>query len=568
MSNNRAAPHYARLSKKFQAVCAANQPLVDKLAVAREKTGSSNYGYTLKRAAESIAKAAAPITTFDQAVELKGVGPAVARSLGFSRSFVDSEAQSSTTGGSPKQQRQQQQQQRKDPPSSRLGSRTSSISSVESASLRATRKHPPHKKTLASIAEKPSKKELAYQRALSESDAWKGQGYHWRLVLLIDQRERQAEHYASKVEQCGIPTEIRTLPIGDMCWIAQGYANDDPANVRAELMLGTIIERKEVADLKSSLFGTRYHEQQLRLQHSGQPQVIFLIEGDTRKDQYRCPAETLHSTMWAIRIEKQNQVIQTAHTEETVQTLRRLHRRMLQRTFPTAFYAEALPSFTDTQIGRQRRRDSFGEPTRKRRRRLQSLHGLVFDKEPVPMAGMARFVTYPELRAKIERDREAGRRTVGSIHQAMLKQVATISDVKIGPLSAAYPTANALLRAYDQLVGTAARETFLETFDYSSSGRKTLGPRSAAELAIAYGLEKNNDGQSLDSADAVVTKSNHDDDDSRKVVDDAGRTGADQSTTARHWTVLSSSGTNSRSAPNYPTNAASHREVEIIEIMD
>ena len=495
----RAAPTYVgtrTLSKKFTAKCEANQPLVDKLAEKREKAGSSNFGYTLKRAAESICQEKTPITTFEQIVALKGVGPSIATSLGFSKSFgkKDSSASSSTKGRG-----------KKAPPSrsaSDVGSAPNSQSSVTSSvSGRALKRKPRaenNESVLPAIKEKPSRKELAYQKAVQETESWREMDLKWRLVLLIDQRERKAEHYSSKVQQCGIPTEIRSLPIGDMCWIAQGFADNDEAKVLAELMLGTIIERKEVSDLKSSLFGTRYHEQQLRLKESGQPQVIFLVEGDTKKDLYRCPAETLHSTMWAIRIEKQNQVIQTAHTEETVQTLRRMHRRMLQRTFPSAFFSEALPGFSgpDAATSRGRRqRDSFGEKRRKRRRRLESLHGLVFDDDPVPMVGMARFVSYQELRAKVERDREAGRRTVGSIHQGMLKQVATISDTKIVPISNEYPTANAILQAYNDVPTQSERKHLLENLDISgnvaTAGRKTLGPRSSEELHIAYGLDEN-----------------------------------------------------------------------------
>jgi hypothetical protein len=43
--------------------------------------------------------------------------------------------------------------------------------------------------------------------------------------------------------------------------------------------------------------------------------------------------------------------------------------------------------------------------------------------------------SHKELKAKVERDREAGSKTIGSIHAAMLKQVATISGkgVSLGP---------------------------------------------------------------------------------------------------------------------------------------
>lgn len=507
----RAAPSYVgtrTLSSKFTAKCQANQPLVDKLAEKRDRAGSSNFGYTLKRAAESICKVQFPITKFEEAIALKGVGPSIATSLGFSKSFGGKRDAGSVSSGN----NNNRARGKKAPPSRSANNTGSTIDSpstsvkttTSSVSGRAQKPKPRQAETknagsaLPTIKENPTKKELAYQKAVQEAEIWKGMGLKWRLVLLIDQRERKAEHYSSKVQQCGIPTDIRSLPIGDMCWIAQGFADNDETRVLAELMLGTIIERKEVADLKSSLFGTRYHEQQLRLKESGQPQVIFLVEGDTRKDLYRCPAETLHSTMWAIRIEKQNQVIQTAHTEETVQTLRRMHRRMLQRTFPSAFYSEALPEFSGPDAGPsrgRRQRDSFGEKRRKRRRRLESLHGLIFDEDPIPMAGMSRFVSYQELRAKVERDREVGRRTVGSIHQGMLKQVATISDTKIVPISNEYPTANALLQAYNNVPTQSERKQLLEGLDISgntvSAGRKTLGPRSAEELYIAYGMNGN-----------------------------------------------------------------------------
>jgi ERCC4-type nuclease len=472
-----------RTAKTYTAKCAANQALIDVLAQKRESTQLNvNVGHVYRKAMEAMAAVRTPITTFAEATALKGIGPTVARTLGFSKSFTirsgtdkenDSVASSTT---------QTRKAKRKAPPS-----RWPGIHERQAAPALATRK------------------EVAYRKAVQESATHVGRGLHWRLVLLIDQREVKAQHYSSKAQQSGIPTEIRALPIGDMCWIAQGWrpsSSDTTSShhhktppVVAELLLGTIVERKQVSDLKSSLFGTRYDEQQLRLAESGQPQVIFLIEGDTRRDLVHCPAETLHSTMWNIRIDKGNQVIHTAHAAETVQTLRRMHRRMLQRTFPFAFYGStALPAFGVPTVtaSTSSRRDSFGEQHKKRRRRLSSLHGLVFDQDPVPMAGMARFVSYKELKAKVERDREACRRTVGSIHQAMLKQVSSISDTRVLAISAEYPTAHALLAAYDEVDSPGGGKRLLRDLPVSSRGtaisQTTLGPKSAAELYIAYGL--------------------------------------------------------------------------------
>ena len=314
-------------SRQFKAKCEANQPLVDIVGDKRERCGQSNFSFTLGKAMASLCKEKEPITSYDQAIALSGIGPSIA-SLLFQKELpavpkrkrskkTTSTAAESLDGGSVTSSAQ------KLPPG-----RSLSITASTTPAKR-PKPNPEHVQGMLTKKEPPSRKEQAYQKAVREADNWKGQHLVWRLVLLIDRREKKAEHYSSKVNQCGIPTEIRQLPIGDMTWIAQGMDSED--RVVAELMLGTILERKEVGDLKASLFGTRYNEQQLRLKDSGLPQVIFLIEGDTTKDLYRCPADTMHSVLWDIRVVKENQVVQTDHMEDTVQTLRRMHRRMLKR---------------------------------------------------------------------------------------------------------------------------------------------------------------------------------------------------------------------------------------------
>lgn len=108
----------------------------------------------------------------------------------------------------------------------------------------------------------------------------------------------------------------------------------------------------------------------------------------------------------------------------------------------------------------------------------------------------------------MERDRESGRRTVGGIHQAMLKQVATISDTKIAAISECYPTLSTLLKAYHEAESIDAGRTLLQSISLQRfggdsprtrsavAGNKSLGARSAAELYIAYGIS----GDHYDSA--------------------------------------------------------------------
>ena len=105
-------------------------------------------------------------------------------------------------------------------------------------------------------------------------------------------------------------------------------------------------------------------------------------------------------------------VIQTSHLQDTVRHLKGLHRRIVQRTFPQAFTTE-LPTFSNYSSS------SSSSSRRRRQRRPTSLLEMVFDGPPVPPLNSQRFMTYGELKAKVEMDREAGTRTSGAVYMAM-----------------------------------------------------------------------------------------------------------------------------------------------------
>lgn len=75
--------------------------------------------------------------------------------------------------------------------------------------------------------------------------------------------------------------EFRALAVGDVLWLAR--SKDNPAD---EMVLDVIAERKSVADLFSSLFGSqqsntvRYWEQKKRIVSSGISQRYYIVEGD------------------------------------------------------------------------------------------------------------------------------------------------------------------------------------------------------------------------------------------------------------------------------------------------
>jgi ERCC4-type nuclease len=509
----------ARPKKGPKAKCAENQANLEILIEKKEKLRPSDkFGFTLKRAIESLQKSKEPVTTFKEALALAYVGPAIASVI-----FPNIPDKGDATA----QPRKRKAKKTKD--TAAASSSTSPNSSPttkqapEASSAPAAAKRIRHAAIMgageastlvrSALAEKPTAKEIAYQNAISQAENYIGKKLTWRAILIVDGREWKSEHIQAKCQMSGIPCEERMLPIGDMAWIGQGV-DPQSKNIVCELMLGTIIERKTTSDLKSSLFGTRYWEQRLRLQYSGIPQVLFLIEGDLSKELYNCPAETLHTAVMETRLHLGFQIVQTEHMDGTVAALKRMHRRVLQRSFPHAFGQanEALPTFAEAGIGGADRRESLPhQPNhRRRRKRLQSLMEMMFDTEPVPPLGESRFVTYKELKAKVERDREAGSKTIGSIHAAMLKQVATISGKKVQALARAYPTNASVMQAFSDEPNDDARKAMVADLLTKEPGQDTarvmkVGPRSAAELYVAYGMDCSEDESEGSDTDRRVS---------------------------------------------------------------
>jgi ERCC4-type nuclease len=424
------------------------------------------------------------------------------------------------------------------------------------------------------------RKQLQYEQAIAEAKLWRerlcasllqdsGGDRHrqnddirntaarrrilWRVVLLIDVREQWCEYIQAKCTMSGLPCESRTLPIGDMMWIVQGIVHQDTSpsrdnangvctpNVVVELLLGTILERKTPEDLKQSIFGSRYMEQRLRLQNCGVPQIIFLIEGDANKDLYACPMETLQTAIWETRLSMNFSVLHTSHAEDTVQTLKRIHRRILQRAFPRTFQnqlyhtigtsngtAEALPTFREavrTQIGVTKtlgvQRPSLSEnringtntattttatdqQRRYRRERRSSLANLTFDSDPVLPLGMKRFMTYQELKTKIMYDREVGTQSVHHLHLAMLKQVPTFNQKKCYAIASIYPTIHSLCSAYHQSMRRSATTTTEAMVATTGTGPCPNHHHSATTMVLNLPLQ--NDARHPPSTTMIVQR--------------------------------------------------------------
>jgi len=498
----------------------ANQAGLDRLQELYVKAMSNpnagqNYAATIKRAMKSLRECKEPILTQKDAIKLKYIGPAMAKkicpqSTGVGTSKATKPNKSKSTGKS-KATTKGRNDENDDFHNFLSGDYDVAPSDVgpPPTGLPLVCPYPTIPSTLqrtSSFESSSTAKEQAYTAAKAEAERLvlppRGP---WKVILLVDIREHKSKQVVSSCKQAGIPCEERQLAIGDMAWIARCVvpnesgtsmlaasagtskkrkkAGDDDKFRTIEILVGTIVERKEVNDLASSLFGTRYAEQRLRLSQSGLPQVLFLVEGNLSAVD-NCPAETLQMAMMETRINLGFQIVHTKHLTETVNTLKTLHSRIVQRTFPDAFGKSSTGSSQQIAL------PSFGGGNSRRgNRRASSLLELVFDTAPVPPFGSKRFITYPELKAKVEVDRERGTRSVRAISLAMLKQIPTLSQKKCTAIANHYPTLNQLLTALSYPTASANGQKYhpkkvVQEIEIDS-GRRTIGPKSASEIYAA-----------------------------------------------------------------------------------
>jgi ERCC4 domain len=262
--------------------------------------------------------------------------------------------------------------------------------------------------------------------------------------------------------------------------------------VKAEVMLGSIIERKATLDLLGSIHGTRYFSQRLRMKNSGIPQLIYLMEGDELNlgvDE----RNKLHSAELETRIWYGFSVIRTKNLDDTIAKLCHLHKQISQRAFPHT--SKRKDNVSDFKTMKKASYHDQIEPS------LGHRCAIVFRTDPVPSFGMERFLTYEEFHTKLECDIEVGTRSIGSIHQAMLMQVKSLSTVKCQAVSNLYSTANQFLQYYNDLSSVQNIETqkliasniLLEDKNMSIRTKGTIGPCSSTQLFVAYAITNPNE---------------------------------------------------------------------------
>jgi hypothetical protein len=246
-----------------KATCSQNQLALDRLhkELSNQKDGSILH-FAIKRAIPSVVCCTKPILTASEALELKYVGDAVVKYI-FPPSLLKTTDTSvakkiirldeSTSTPKIKKQRllketnasavhldQTPTESNEIATAQTTGSKTSEGSSymhdnhgniightklndfsrltTVSKSATIERRSTILAVTNANAHHKATSKQISYSRALkvAKQKLYLNQGYQWRVVLIIDSREREANYVQKVLQAKSIACEIRTLPTGDI----------------------------------------------------------------------------------------------------------------------------------------------------------------------------------------------------------------------------------------------------------------------------------------------------------------------------------------------------------------
>lgn len=309
----------------------------------------------------------------------------------------------------------------------------------------------------------------------------------YEIILCIDTRERIATNFcadknaafASALQKQDVRVEIRQLPLGDFVWIARekpktgdlgrfasmttdlssGTSSSTTAtsapvsDVRKELVLDLIIERKRIDDLAGSIKDRRWDEQKYRLLNCGIRRPTYLIEymgkASKRQEHGSLKPDTLEQAMSNCEIDGFD-VKRTDNFEETVRYL----------------------TFTSRWI--------------ERRYASQMLMSCP-NKETLARTSPADFtyITFNEFAVN------SGKINTFTAKEMLVKHLLHIKGLSLGKIQAIvskYPTLSKLLQAYDRREDLHSKHNMLTDLksDSAVGANRRLGPAVSRKVFEYY----------------------------------------------------------------------------------
>ncbi|KAI1616746.1 crossover junction endonuclease MUS81 [Exophiala viscosa] len=157
--------------------------------------------------------------------------------------------------------------------------------------------------------------------------------------MLLDTREIRTttdrEYISGELKKLGVDPELRSLPLGDVLWIAEvnsAYADvlqsahlgDDQAG-KIWIVLEHVLERKRLDDLIGSIKDGRFREQKFRLHKSGIKHVVYVVEeyslSAEKSEKY---GDAVESAIASMQVVDNVFVKQTTKLDDTIRYLARM----------------------------------------------------------------------------------------------------------------------------------------------------------------------------------------------------------------------------------------------------
>lgn len=270
------------------------------------------------------------------------------------------------------------------------------------------------------------------------------------------------------MQQQEIHVETRTLPLGDFVWIAREKSKntltDDDllrfnstqtnnTNIRRELVLDLIIERKRIDDLASSIKDRRWDEQKFRLRNCGLRQPTYLIEyigKGSRKNEYGgIKPDALEQAITNAEIDGFD-IKRTDSFEETIRYLTFMT-RWIERFYSDKSLVQCADKESLSKIG------------------PKELHYITFNEFATNASKIQTF-TNKEMFMK------------------HLLQIKGLSVGKVNSIIERYPTITSLLKAYDSKENLYSRHNLLTDVrcDSIMAPTRRLGPALSKKICNYY----------------------------------------------------------------------------------
>lgn len=297
---------------------------------------------------------------------------------------------------------------------------------------------------------------------------------NYDIVLCIDSRERISTNFckenraafATALQKQDLNVEIRTLPLGDFVWIAREKSRSEDllrfhsctqqsasSDIRRELVLDVIVERKRIDDLASSIRDHRWDEQKHRLRNCGLRKPTYLIEyigKGSRKNEYGgLKPETLDQAIANCEIDGFD-VKRTESFDETIRYLAFLT-RWIERYY------------SDKSIISCASKEDLSKTC------AMDLHYITFNEFAVNASKVHSF-------------------TVKEMFVKQLVQIKGLSMAKVNAIVDRYPTMISFLKAYHSKPDLYARHNLLTDLkcDSLTGPSKRLGPALSKKICNYY----------------------------------------------------------------------------------